>query len=327
MWDEWLRQARAAGASDLHLTAGGVPVVRILGRLRPLSDKPATDKELAAVVAALPSWVRDELARAGEVDCAWTDATGERYRLNIFRQGDNCAAAVRLLQGTVPDCDSLGLPPALRGQIERRQGLVLVTGPTGSGKTTTLAALVQEINRTQAVHIVTLEDPVEYRYEQGLALIHQREVGRDTKSFASGLRSALREDPDVILVGELRDAETIAIALTAAETGHLVLATMHTGDVIGSVNRILEALPQNQRQVRSQLAECLQTVVCQRLLPRADGRGRVAAFELLVATDALRHLIREGQTHQLASYIQMGARQGMTTMEESVRRLRQSGVI
>ncbi len=327
MWNNWLRQARSAGASDLHLTAGGIPVVRVLGRLRYLGEQSVTSKELADAASLLPSWAAERLAREGEVDCAWTDAAGLRYRLNFFRQGDEYAAAVRLLNDAVPDCDSLGLPPALCRQIERKQGLVLVTGPTGSGKTTTLAALVQQINRTQAVHIVTLEDPVEYRYEQGLALIHQREVGRDTKSFASGLRSALREDPDVILVGELRDAEAIAIALTAAETGHLVLATMHTGDVTGSVSRILEALPQNQRQVRSQLAECLQAVACQRLLARADGQGRAAAFELLVATDALRHLIREGQTHQLASYIQMGGRQGMTTMEESVRRLRQSGVI
>ena len=186
---------------------------------------------------------------------------------------------------------------------------------------------MQRLNRTRALHIVTLEDPVEYCYEAGLSLIHQREVGRDTKSFASGLRSALREDPDVILVGELRDAETIAIAVTAAETGHLVLATMHTGDISSSVSRILEALPQNQQQIRSQLAACLQAVACQRLLPRADGRGRVAAFELLIATDALRALIREGQIHQLPSYIQMGGRLGMLTMEESIRRLRQNGVI
>lgn len=327
MLDNLLQQARLAGASDLHLTAGKSPWVRVLGRLRPLTEQKLSQEDLRAVAAAMPAWVERQLAQTGEADCAWTDSRGQRYRLNIFRQGAAYAAAIRLLNQNVPECSELGLPPALSGLIERRQGLILVTGSTGSGKTTTLASLVQQLNRTQAVHIVTLEDPVEYCYEQGLALIHQREVGRDTQSFASGLRSALREDPDVILVGELRDAEAIAIALTAAETGHLVLATMHTSDVTSSISRILEALPQNQQQVRSQLADCLQAVACQRLLPRADGQGRAAAFELLIATDALRALIREGHTHQIKSYIQMGGRLGMLTMEESLRRLRQSGVI
>lgn len=327
MLDNLVQKARSIGASDLHLTAGSVPVTRVLGVLRPLAGPTVSQGDLAAAAALLPAWVREQLKRQGEADCAWTDSLGQRCRLNLFRQGGEYAAAIRLLNNTVPDCAALGVPDALCRQMEKRHGLILVTGPTGSGKSTTLAALVQRLNRTRALHIVTLEDPVEYCYEAGLSLIHQREVGRDTKSFASGLRSALREDPDVILVGELRDAETIAIALTAAETGHLVLATMHTGDISSSVSRILEALPQNQQQVRSQLAACLQAVACQRLLPRADGRGRVAAFELLIATDALRALIREGQIHQLPSYIQMGGRLGMLTMEESIRRLRQNGVI
>lgn len=327
MLNDLVQQACLAGASDLHLTAGGVPVARVLGVLRPLTGLTVSQSDLAAAVASLPVGVRTQLERQGEADCAWTDNRGQRCRLNIFRQGGEYAAAIRLLNNTVPDCAALGLPAALCQQIEKRQGLILVTGATGSGKTTTLAALVQRLHQTRALHIVTLEDPVEYCYEAGLSLIHQREVGRDTKSFASGLRSALREDPDVILVGELRDAEAMGIALTAAETGHLVLATMHTNDVSGSVSRILEALPRNQQQVRSQLAACLQAVACQRLLPRADRRGRVAAFELLIATDALRSLIREGQIHQLPSYMQMGGRLGMLTMEESIRRLRQNGVI
>lgn len=311
----------------MHLTVGCVPMVRVLGLLRPLAERTVSQNDLAAAVASLPAWVRSQLEQQGETDCAWTDGQGLRCRLNIFRQGGEYAAAIRLLNSTAPDCAVLGLPEALCRQIEKRQGLILVTGATGSGKSTTLAALVQQLNKTRALHIITLEDPVEYCYGAGLALIHQREVGRDTKSFASGLRSALREDPDVILVGELRDAEAISIALTAAETGHLVLGTMHTRDVSSSISRILEALPQNQQQVRSQLAGCLEAVACQRLLPRADGQGSAAAFELLIATDALRTLIREGQTHQLASYIQMGGRIGMLTMEESIRRLRQNGVI
>ena len=204
---------------------------------------------------------------------------------------------------------------------------MLSVGPTGSGKSTTLAALLQRINMSRAVHIVTLEDPVEYLYPQGEALISQREIGRDTASFASGLRSALRQDPDVILVGELRDSESIAMALSAAETGHLVFATLHTQDAAGSINRILDALPERLAQVRTQLAECLQAIVCQRLLPRADGRGRVAAFEVLVATEALRNLIREGRTHQLESYIQTGKRFGMVTLAEAVSELRRQGII
>ncbi|MDO4921186.1 MAG: PilT/PilU family type 4a pilus ATPase [Phascolarctobacterium sp.] len=327
MLNDLLQKARVAGASDLHLTIGCVPVMRVLGILQPLAERIVSREDLAAAIALLPVWAQDALKRQGEADCAWTDGQGQRCRWNVFRQRGEYAAAIRLLSDTAPDCVALGLPDALCRQLEKRQGLILVTGPTGSGKSTTLAALVQQLNRTQALHIVTLEDPVEYCYEAGLALIHQREVGRDTESFASGLRSALREDPDVILVGELRDAASIAIALTAAETGHLVLATMHTGDVSSSVSRILEALPQNQQQARSQLAACLQAVACQKLLPRADGKGRVAAFELLIATDALRTLIREGQIHQLSSYIQMGGRLGMLTMEESIKRLRQNGII
>ena len=203
----------------------------------------------------------------------------------------------------------------------------VITGRTGSGKTTTLAPLKQRMNSTRAVHVLTLEDPIEYEYPAGQSLIHQREIGRDTTSFARGLRAALREDPDVILVGELRDSETMAIALTAAETGHLVLATLHTQDVTSSVNRIVDGLQQNQQLVRSQLAESLAVVASQRLLARADGQGRVAAYEVLVATDAVRHLIREGQVHQLQSYLQTGARNGMVTMEESVKSLRRTGII
>ena len=321
-----IQESRRLGASDLHMTVGGAPMVRLDGYLQQLVPTPVTAAQLAEFVALLPDYTRQLLERRGEVDCAWRWGN-ERYRLNIYRQRDQYAMAVRLLNNVVPECEALGMPSALQAVTELSQGLVLIVGPTGSGKTTTLAALVQRINATRAVHIVTLEDPIEYEYPAGQSLIHQREIGRDTTSFARGLRAALREDPDVILVGELRDSETMAIALTAAETGHLVLATLHTQDVTSSVNRIVDGLQQNQQLVRSQLAESLAVVASQRLLARADGQGRVAAYEVLVATDAVRHLIREGQVHQLQSYLQTGARNGMVTMEESVKSLRRTGII
>ena len=322
----FIQESRRLGASDLHMTVGGAPMVRLDGHLQQLVPTPVTAAQLAEFVALLPDYTRQLLERRGEVDCAWRWGS-ERYRLNIYRQREQYAMAVRLLKNVVPECEALGMPPALQAVTELSQGLVLIVGPTGSGKTTTLAALVQRINATRAVHIVTLEDPIEYEYPAGQSLIHQREIGRDTTSFARGLRAALREDPDVILVGELRDSETMAIALTAAETGHLVLATLHTQDVTSSVNRIVDGLQQNQQLVRSQLAESLAVVASQRLLARADGQGRVAAYEVLVATDAVRHLIREGQVHQLQSYLQTGARNGMVTMEESVKSLRRTGII
>ena len=322
----FIQESRRLGASDLHMTVGGAPMVRLDGYLQQLVPTPVTAAQLAEFVALLPDYTRQLLERRGEVDCAWRWGS-ERYRLNIYRQREQYAMAVRLLNNVVPECEALGMPPAMQAVTELSQGLVLIVGPTGSGKTTTLAALVQRINATRAVHIVTLEDPIEYEYPAGQSLIHQREIGRDTTSFARGLRAALREDPDVILVGELRDSETMAIALTAAETGHLVLATLHTQDVTSSVNRIVDGLQQNQQLVRSQLAESLAVVASQRLLARADGQGRVAAYEVLVATDAVRHLIREGQVHQLQSYLQTGARNGMVTMEESVKSLRRTGII
>lgn len=323
-----LQQARSLDASDVHLTTGILPRVRVQGCLQEFTSMSVTQQMLEAEVRNLLAerdW--ESLLRTGEVDAAFSDSAGERYRLNIYRQNGKWALAVRLLASKIPGCAELRLPDSVQHLTELKQGLVLVAGPTGSGKSTTLAALVQRINMNRAVHILTLEDPVEYVYPQGKAVISQREVGHDTESFASGLRSALRQDPDIILVGELRDSESLAMALTAAETGHLVLTTLHTQDAASSVNRILDMLPERQAQVRAQLAEVLQAVVCQRLLPRADGRGRVAAFEVLVATEALRNVIREGRTHQLDSYIQTGKRFGMVTMAEAMQELRRKGLI
>lgn len=324
---ELVRRARRLGASDLHLAEGARPAVRVGGALQLLGEQCLPEGALQKVLQQLlPARAWQQLLHNGEVDTAFSEAPGERCRLNAYRQGGELAVSIRLLQSSVPGCDTLGLPMAVQNLANLQQGLVLVTGATGSGKSTTLAALVQRINETRAVHVLTLEDPIEYVYTPRLALISQREVGCDTQSFASGLRSALRQDPDVILVGELRDAETMAIALTAAETGHLVLATLHTQEAAGAVGRILDVLP-DKRQVSVQLAECLQAVVCQRLLPRADASGRAAAFEVLIATPALRNLIREGRTHQLESYIQTGGRFGMQTMAAAIEELRKRGVV
>ena len=327
MLDKLLLQARSMGASDLHLIPEEMPMVRLDGSLQPLANEVISQEKLeAALLALLPEQEKRQLLQTGEVDAAFSDGLQERCRLNIYRLGNGYAAAVRLLPKNIPDCRSLGLPEIICRLVGSRQGLLLVTGATGSGKSTTLASLVQQINQTRAVHVLTLEDPIEYVYPAGLALINQREVGRDTRSFASGLRSALRQDPDVILVGELRDAETIGIALTAAETGHLVLATLHTQDAAGTVNRILDVLPDRQH-VCTQLADCLLGICSQRLLPRCDAVGRVAAFEVLVATPAMRNLIREGRTHQLQSYLQTGTRYGMQTMEDAVKALQLRGII
>ncbi len=326
-----LAQARAQGASDVHLVAGHLPLVRLHGNLEVLSNWQNGFVHQAQLAAFLRELLNEQLLAKlecyGEVDAAFNDTEGKRCRLNAYRQNGSYALAVRLLAERIPDCEELGLPLSVQQLTQLSRGLVLVTGSTGSGKSTTLAALVQKINSTCAVHVLTLEDPIEYLYPPGCALINQREVGRDTADFASGLRSALRQDPDVILVGELRDAESIAIALTAAETGHLVLATLHTQDAASSVTRILELLPERQQQVRARLAECLQAVVCQRLLPRADGHGRAAAFEVLIATPALRSLIREGKVHQLLSYIQTGRQYGMVTMADYIADMQRRGVI
>lgn len=323
-----IAEARALGASDVHLAAGRLPVMRLHGLLQAMAAEAVTAVQLEqSLREVLSEQLHAQLQRSGEVDAALNDAQGGRLRLNAYRQGGSYAVAVRLLAGSIPSCEELGLPVVVQQLAALERGLVLVTGSTGSGKSTTLAALVQKINSTRSVHVLTLEDPIEYVYPPGKALINQREVGRDTESFASGLRSALRQDPDVILVGELRDAEAIAIALTAAETGHLVLATLHTQDAVSSVTRLVELLPERQQQVRAQLAECLQAVVCQRLLLRADGHGRAAAFEVLIATAALRNLIREAKTHQLVSYMQTGKQYGMVLMETYIDSLRQKGVI
>lgn len=323
-----LEQAGEMGASDVHLTVGSKPMMRFQGKLSPLADTIVTAADMESFAAAV--WTKHlntEFKRIGEVDFAYSLNDAIRCRMNVFRQCGSIAAAIRLISVQIPTCEELGLPQTVCDFTALKNGLVLITGPTGSGKSTTLAALINKLNEEQSMHILTLEDPVEYKHAAKKSIINQREVGSDTKSFAAGLRSALREDPDVIMVGELRDKETMSTALKAAETGHLVFATLHTGDAVTTVSRIIDFFPENQQQIKSQLAACLQGIACQELLPDACGNGRVAAFEIMTMTPALRNLIREGKVHQLESFIQTGTKYDMITKADYIRKLQQEGKV
>ncbi len=325
--EDILTEARNLKASDLHLTANEFLTLRINGLLvktKLLITQEQIDKMTAAILNEEQLKILQEV---GELDCAYIDDKGLSYRLHVAKSKGEIILSFRIIRANVPTCEELLLPEVVQGLAYLKQGLVLVCGATGCGKSTTLAALIEKINNERKVHIVTLEDPIEYKYANKKALIHQREVGSDTISFASGLRSALRQDPDVILVGELRERETIAAALTAAETGHLVFATLHTNDVTGAITRILDSFDEGQQLIRSQLAEVLEAIVCQELLLRADGNDRVANFEVLIATPALRSLIREGRTHQIASYLVTGKQQGMFTKAEHRNLLEAQGLI
>lgn len=327
MIEDLLLKAEQMGASDLHLTCGYKAAARVNGKIVFIGDLILTASLLKELTEALLS--QGQLQRfltQGEIDFAYS-CKNIRCRINIFRQSGSPAIAVRIIKAAIPALQELGLPNAVKSLIDLRQGLVLITGPTGSGKTTTLAALVQHINETASVNILTLEDPVEYKYGAGMSIINQREIGVDTESFASGLKSALREDPDVILVGELRDRETMATALTAAETGHLVLSTLHTREAVSAVSRILDVFKENQQQICSQLADSLQAVVAQELRYSKKLQRRIAVFEVLIVTPAVRNLIREGKLHQLGSYIQTGAQYGMVTKADYLQQLEKQGKI
>ena len=324
-----LGEVQSRGASDLHLSVGRPPTLRITGRLVPLDLPPLNSADMRVLLYSILS-VRQrssyEIDR--ELDFALSTDDRVRYRVNAYYEKGNMAAALRAIPQVPPPAEQLGLPPALLRLGESPHGLLLAVGPTGAGKTTTLACLTERINQTRDCHILTVEDPIEYHYAGARATIHQREVGADTKSFSSALKYILRQDPDVIMVGEMRDFETVSAALTAAETGHLVMGTLHTNDAVQTVDRIVDVFPAHQQdQARSQLAASLLGVVSQRLLPRADGVGRVGAFELLVATPAVRTLIRDNKMHQAASAMQSGKAQGMVTLDESLADLVQRGVI
>ncbi len=313
--------AVSLGASDIHLSAGSRPHLRVRGELRPVREvERLTPAEVEVfLLALLTTGQREILEASGDLDAALhiSGSAGPlRIRASMFRQAGTLAAAFRLVPSRIPSIEELGLPPLVRRFADLSHGLVLVAGRTGSGKSTTLAAMIETINRTRAAHIVTVEDPIEYQYEPVHSLIQQREVGIDTKSFSIALRHALRQDPDVILLGELRDLETIRTALTAAETGHLVLATLHSGDTAGAIHRLIDVFPADQQsQIRSQLALSLQGIMCQDL--ERVGDRLVPVTEALVATGAVRNLIRDDKVHQLKSVIETGADEGMHTMEQS----------
>jgi len=312
------------GASDLHLSSGLPPCVRIDGRLRPLDQYDSLNpSELRRIVyAILTQRQREKFENDLELDTSHSVPNVGRFRLNVFVQRDSVGAVLRAIPFKIVPLEKLGIPAVVGSLSNLPRGLVLVTGPTGSGKSTTLASMVDIINASQALHIMTVEDPIEFVHTHKRCVVNQREVGEDTKSFAEALKHVLRQDPDVILVGEMRDLETISTALTAAETGHLVFGTLHTQDAPQSIDRVIDVFPAHQQQqIRVQLASALQAVVTQQLLPRAGGRGRAVACEVLVATPAVRNLIREGKTHQIYSTMQGGGKYGMQTMDQSLAQL------
>lgn len=318
----------SAGASDLHVAAGAPPMIRVNGALRPIGDSWDREKVRNALYALLTTRQRDQFESDLELDFAYTLSAESRFRVNFFLDRDAVGAAFRLIPTTIKSLEQLGVPKVVSRFAALPRGLVLVTGPTGSGKSTTLAALIDVVNTTRSDHVVTVEDPIEFLHENKRSLINQREVGHDTHSFTAALKHVLRQDPDVILVGELRDLETISVALTAAETGHLVFATLHTQDAPQTIDRVIDVFPPHQQgQVRAQLAATLQGVVCQTLVPRANGSGRVVAVEVLVTTSAVSNLIREGKTHQIISVMQAGGDLGMTTMDQHLAELAAAGEI
>ncbi len=326
-FEEFIMQAREMKASDIHLTVGAPTVVRVNGELRKYTE--LSDQVVNRTILSILTAEQEKLLTEGnDIDFSFELKNGARQRVNVFRQSGKLAACIRLLNAEIPTLEELKMPPALLEFAKKRRGLVLVTGPTGAGKSTTLAAMVEYINRTRACHIITIEDPIEYRYTQQKATIHQRELGRDVPTFASALRSALREDPDVILIGEMRDYETISLAMTAAETGHLVFGTLHTSSAAQTIDRIIDACPTYaQEQTRSQLANMIQGIVAQSLVPTSDGKGRVAAVEVMVGTDAVKNLIRTNKIPQMESIMQSATSLGMITLNDSLAKLYQSNAI
>lgn len=326
---EWLRNASDNGASDLHFSPGVPPMRRINARLERLASRPLTADECLAVVRGITTkdhW--QQVQEQGDTDFSYTIDNVHRYRVHVYMQRGCVSAAIRVIPRQMPTVSGLGLPQPVVQFTERRDGLLLVTGPAGSGKSSTLAALVDYVNHRQAKHIVTLEDPIEFLHAHDRSVIHQREIGNDTPTFERGLRSALRQDPDIILIGEMRDLETVKTALTAAETGHLVLATLHTADAVQSIDRIINLFPPDQhRQTRSQLAAVLAGVVSQRLVPTYDQRRRTLACEVLVNTSAVANLIRTDKVHQLHSAMQTGRQYGMQTLTMHLDELLASGKV
>ena len=317
------------GASDLHIQVGLPPILRIDGSLVPIPNTPILTTEIVdtLIFSTLDSMQRETLAKDKEFDYSFAFGEIARFRVNAFNEKGHLAAAFRLIPTKMPTIEELGMPQVISSFAEYPRGLVLVTGPTGSGKSTTLAAIINKINSEKSVHILTIEDPIEFTHKSKRSLVAQREVHYDTYSFSRALKSALREDPDVVLLGEMRDLETISAAITIAETGHLVFATLHTNSAAQSVDRMIDVFPAEQQpQIRSQLAGILMAVCSQRLVP-AIGGGRVCAAEIMVAETTIRSIIREGKTHQLDTAIQTGASEGMQTMDRTLAKLVQQGTV
>jgi len=316
-------------ASDLHLSINAPPVVRLHGKLVRTKLAPLkNDRMKQLLFSIMTDFQRERLEEDLEVDFSYQLKDLARFRVNVFNQKDGLSAVFRLIPSEIKTIDELGLPPILKDISRKHKGLVLVTGPTGNGKSTTLAAMIDLINTERAEHIITIEDPIEFVHKHKKCIINQREVGANTHSFAKALRSALREDPDIILVGELRDLETISMAVTAAETGHLVFATLHTNSAPKTIDRLIDVFPPHQQeQVRVQLSESLQAVIAQSLIPRIDKKGRVVATEILINTPAVANLIREGKTHQLYSILQTSRQEGMHTMDQSLKDLVKQRII
>ncbi len=328
--DDLLGQMAEWKASDLHVTVGTPPVVRVRGRLERVDNLPVLTAEQTQqlLYRAMSTEQQKRLEIDRSIDIAYSLPGVARFRVNVYFQRESLGAAFRLIPEELKTLEQLGLPESLHELTQRPRGLVLVTGPTGSGKSTTLAALIDEINSTRAAHILTIEDPIEFVHAHKSCVVNQREIGTDATSFADALRAALRQDPDVILLGEMRDLETISTALTAAETGHLVFATLHTQSAPATVDRIIDVFPaEQQEQVRVQIAASLEAIVTQALLPSADGLGRVPALEILLPDDAVRNLIRQGKVEQIYSVMQTGTTRGMQTMEQSLVELVLRGAI
>jgi len=323
MLENVLKYAQDNECSDIHLVANMPPMVRHVGELVRLNMPIISNAEIYEIIKMFLSPSQLEIYDSGfDVDTSYTDNIGKRYRLNIFRQRDSYALVMRLLKNKIPTIEELNLPPILKSLALEPRGLILVTGPTGSGKSTTLAAMIDYINQNKAKHILTLEDPIEYIHSSKKSLVNQREIHRDAIDFQTSLRSALREDPDVILVGEMRDHETISLAVTAAETGHLVFSTLHTTGAANTIDRIIDAFPPHQQsQIRSQLSGVLKGVVSQALMPKIDRTGRIAVHEIMLMTDAIGNLIRENKIVQINTAIQTGLRIGMQTFEGNLARL------
>jgi len=316
-------------ASDLHLSATNPPMVRTSGLLQRVKGEALSSDDIRTMLYSVMSETqRADFERDLELDFAIAFGDKARFRVNVYMTRNGTAAVFRVIPSVIPTMEELDLPPAIRKFTRLEKGIVLVTGPTGSGKSTTLAALIDHINSTKQKHILTIEDPVEFFHKSKRSLINHRELGRDTHSFKAALKGALREDPDVILVGEMRDYETISLALTAAETGHLVFGTLHSSSAAKTIDRIIDVFPSNDKSmVRTMISNSLEGVVAQTLMRRSDGSGRVGAFEILVGTNAVRNLIRENQVPQIVSMMQTGSRYGMITMEEALNNLMKQGVI